>query len=60
MALAIVFLPVGVIWLTNQLNWTLARGDRAILGILLGLVIAWLYRLGQKRVTREDWRKRHW
>ena len=58
--LAIVFLPLAVIWLSHRLDWELARGDRAAVGVVVGLVLAWLYRIGQKRVTREDWRKRHW
>ena len=58
--LAIVFLPLAIIWLSHHLDWELARGDRAAVGIVVGLVLASLYRIGQKRVTREDWRKRHW
>jgi uncharacterized membrane protein len=59
-ALAIVFLPLAVVWLSYMLDWDLARGDRIVFGALLGFAIAWLYRLGQKRVGREDWRKRRW
>ena len=54
--LAIVFFPLAIIWLSYSLDWELARGDRAAVGVVVGLVIAWLYRIGQKRVTREDWR----
>ena len=58
--LAIVFLPLGVVWLSYVMDWDLARGDRIVFGALLGFAIAWLYRLGQKRVNREEWRRRRW
>ena len=58
--LAIVFLPVGVVWLSYVMDWDLARGDRIVFGALLGFAIAWMYRLGQKRVNREEWRRRRW
>ena len=59
-ALAIVFLPLAVVWLSYLLDWDLARGDRIVFGALLGFAIAWLYRLGQKRIGREEWRRRRW
>ena len=59
-ALAIVFLPLAVVWLSYLWDWDLARGDRIVFGALLGFAIAWLYRLGQKRVGREEWRRRRW
>ena len=57
-ALALIFSPMAIIWLGASVGLDIDRVGRTIIGSAIGLTLASLYKLGQRKLGKEDRRDR--
>jgi len=53
-ALALLFSPMAIIWLSTSLGLEFDGMSRIIIGGTIVLALAWLHKLGQRRIDKGD------